>query len=462
MADIVSELRQQVGVETILDSASVSMRARNYWDSTPLKALALARPRTTDELSRILSVCHAHGQTVVAHGGLTGVCDGDRSTAGDVIVSLERMSAIDEIDVVGRTATVQSGCRLQHLQQAVEQLGLFLPLDLGARGSCTLGGNVATNAGGLNVIRFGMTRGMVLGLEAVLPDGTVISSMNRLLKNNSGYDLKQLFIGSEGTLGIVTRVLLALKERLPSTNTALVTIDHAEHLPTLLREMDRRLGGTVSSFEAMWGDYYREVTAPGGHHSPLGRQHSFYVIVEARGPDPVEDEHRFQAAVEAALQGGLIVDAVLPKSETERENIWKIRENFEALYRYEPLFLYDVGVPLRNMLEYVEGVRNDLKERWPNSRFFVLGHIGDGNLHFFVAPEVKGSNVNELHAATDDIVYRPLAHIGGTVSAEHGIGLEKKAWLLVSRSRAEIELMKTLKRALDPKCILNPGKVIDL
>jgi FAD/FMN-containing dehydrogenase len=461
MTDIVTELRAQLGAETVLGPAAVAARARNFWDSTPLQARALVRPQTTDELSFVMKGCHARGQSVVIHGGLTGVCDADRSTADDVVVSLERMSAIEEIDVTGRTATVQAGCRLQTLQEAAEHEGLYFPLDLGARGSCTIGGNVATNAGGTNVLRFGMMRSLVLGLEAVLADGTVISSMNRMLKNNSGYDLKQLFIGSEGTLGIVTRVVVLLKERLQSTNTVIVALDEGANLPPLLKLMDQRLGGTMSSFEAMWGDYYRAVTEPGWHSSPLDRRHPFYVIVEARGSSGPDDARRFEAAVEEAITSGLVSDAVLPKSEAERARIWAIRENFEALHERAPLFLYDISLPVRDMLRYADEVKTILRARWPESEFFALGHIGDGNLHFFVAPGVVGAEVNTLHAASDEMVYQPLEKLGGAVSAEHGIGLEKKAWLYVSRSAAEIALMKTLKRALDPKHILNPGKVID-
>ncbi len=460
MPDILTELREQCGADLILDPAALKIRARNYWDPAALEARALVRPRSAQELSRVMQLCHAHGQTVVVHGGLTGVCDGDRSTAGDIVVSLERMGEIEEIDVVGRTVTVQAGCRLAALQQAAEQQGLYFPLDLGARGSCTVGGNVATNAGGTNVIRFGMMRALVLGLEAVLPDGTIISSMNRMLKNNTGYDLKQLFIGSEGTLGIVTRMVLTLKERSQSVNTGLVALDEGRDLPLLLKEMDRRLGGTLSSFEAMWGDYYRAVTAPGFHVAPLGREHGFYVIVEAKGPDPADDARRFEAAVEGAFESELIVDAVLPKSGAERERIWAIREDFEALRQHTPLFLYDISLPIRDMLAYADEVKAGLQKRWPQSQFFALGHIGDGNLHFFVTPGMTG-DLAALHAASDEIVYRPLARLGGAVSAEHGIGLEKKAWLPVSRSAAEIELMRTLKQTLDPKNILNPGKVID-
>ncbi|HVN41890.1 MAG TPA: FAD-binding oxidoreductase, partial [Steroidobacteraceae bacterium] len=431
-------------------------------DASPLEAAALVRPSTTKELSRLMRLCHARSQPVVIHGGRTGVCDGDRAGPQDVVISLERMAAIEEIDAVGRTATVQAGCTLQAMQNAAEERGLFFALDLGARGSCTIGGNVATNAGGSNVLRYGMMRAQVLGLEAVLADGTIVSSMNRMLKNNTGYDLKQLFIGSEGTLGIVTRVIVGLHERSSSLNTALVAIDGGEKLPLFLKHMDRALGGTLSSFEAMWGEYYREVTKPGRHTAPLGREHAFYVIAESQGPDPENDARRFEDAVTAALEGGLVVDAVLPKSGTERDRIWAIRENFEALFEQRPVFLYDVSVPIKAMLAYVEEVEAAIVRQWPNGRFFVLGHVADGNLHFFVIPGATQDDPAQLHRLSDEMVYRPLAHCGGAVSAEHGTGLEKKAWMSVTRNSEEIELMRLLKRTLDPRNILNRGKVLDL
>ena len=458
--DIVLALRDSLGEDAVLDSAALATRARNYWDSSPLQARALVRPKSTEELSRVMTLCHARAQTVVVHGGLTGVCDADRSTADDVVISFERMTAIEEIDPVGRTVTVQSGCRLEMLQQAAEQQNLYFPLDLGARGSCTIGGNVATNAGGMNVIRFGMMRALVLGLEVVMPDGTVISSMNHMLKNNTGYDVKQLFIGSEGTLGIVTRMVLMLKERSLSANTIFAAVDDGAKLAPLLKLMDQRLGGTLSSFEAMWGDYYRAVTAPGWHDAPLDRQHEFYVIIEAQGPDQSDDTRRFDAAVEEAHGAGLIVDAIVPKSGKERAQLWAIREDFDALRQHKPLFLYDISLPIRDMLPYANEVKTALLKQWPKSQFFALGHIGDGNLHFFVTPGVSGDGAAQ-HEICDELVYRPLARLGGAVSAEHGIGLEKKRWLSVSRSPSEIELMKLLKRTLDPKNILSPGKVID-
>jgi FAD/FMN-containing dehydrogenase len=457
MTTIVTALGELLGPDQVLTGAAVGARARHAWSAEPLEALALVRPRSTEEVSAVLRLCHELGQPVVAHGGRTGLAGGERATAGDVVLSLERMNAIESIDADGRTVTVQAGCLLQALQEAVEAADLYFPLDLGARGSCTIGGNIATNAGGVTVIRYGMMRSLVLGLEAVLADGTVISSMNRMLKNNSGYDLKQLFIGTEGTLGIVTRAVLMLKERPTSLSTALVAVDDVAHLAGLLRHMDRALGGQLSSFEVMWGDYYRAVTAPGGHAAPLERDHPFYAVIESQGFVVEADAARFEAAVAAAWEAGLVADAVLPKSRAERDRVWAIREDFGLIRQDQPLFAYDVSLPIGDMPAYVAEVDARVRARWPQGRFHAFGHLGDGNLHFVVCPREQAE---DLHEAVDRAVYEPLLHYGGAVSAEHGIGFDKKRWLGLSRGPAEIELMRLLKRSLDPRNILNPGKVL--
>src|SRR3954452_13524606 len=235
MADILAELRALLDDDTVLDPAQTAQRASSYWDPSPMQAAALVRPRDAAQVAAMLALCDARGQSVVTQGGLTGVVAGVKTRSDDVVVSLERMMAIDEIDPVNRTATVGAGLTLQRLQEAVAEHGLRYPVDLGARGSCTIGGNVATNAGGINVIRHGMTRDNILGLEAVLADGTVITSLNRMVKNNAGYDLKQLFVGSEGTLGIVTRVVVRLGEAPVSRSTALAALPAFAAVPTLLR-----------------------------------------------------------------------------------------------------------------------------------------------------------------------------------------------------------------------------------
>jgi len=367
------------------------------------------------------------------------------------------MNRIEEIDPVGRTATLQAGCILEQVQQAVAREGLLFPLDLGARGSCTIGGNVATNAGGSNVIRYGMMRALVLGLEAVLADGTIVSSMNRMLKNNTGYDLKQLFIGSEGTLGVVTRVVVALQEAPAGEHTALVAVDDVGKVALLLRQVSRALGGQLSSFEVMWNDFYRAQTVAGGHEAPLDREHAAYVILETQGVDPATDAERFERAIGAALGQGLVADAVIAKSGAERNRIWAIREDLDPIRGHAPLLAYDVSLPIRDMPAYVEQVRARVAARWPDGRFYSFGHMGDGNLHFVVCPGEAGAHV---HQEADAAVYEPLVQYGGAVSAEHGIGLAKKPWLGLSRSGSEIGLMRLLKQSLDPRNILNPGKVL--
>ncbi|MDP9139541.1 MAG: FAD-binding oxidoreductase [Pseudomonadota bacterium] len=457
MSTILDELRAALGAEQVLTPQRAAERASSYWDQSPMQAAALVRPRTTAEVSTALRICHAHGQSVVTQGGLTGCVEGATTTTADVVISLEKMAQIEDIDLIGRTATVQAGVVLQTLQEKVREHGLLFPVDLGARGSCTIGGNVATNAGGINVIRYGMMRSRVLGLEAVLADGTLISSMNRMLKNNAGYDLKQLFIGSEGTLGVVTRVVVRLDEAPVSRNSAMVALAGFDQVTGLLKRLQQTLGNQLSAYEVMWGDYFRDVTEPGHHRAPLGREHAYYVMLEVEGAHAETDSARFLEVMEQVLDEGLVADAVIPQSETERRALWEIRENFSALYRRKPIFLYDVSLPIRDMEAYVAAVQARLKRRWPASRCDVIGHIGDGNLHFFVTPGCDGEH---QHLQSDEDVYAPLQPIGGSISAEHGIGSEKRGHLHISRSADEIALMRLLKQSMDPKNILNPGKVL--
>jgi FAD/FMN-containing dehydrogenase len=366
------------------------------------------------------------------------------------------MNAIEEIDPAQRIAVVQAGVTLQALHEAVEQHDLSFPLDLGARGSATIGGNAATNAGGNRVIRYGMTRAMVLGLEAVLADGSVISSLNRMIKNNAGYDLKQLFIGSEGTLGVITRLVLRLTERPRSQDVALVAIDSFSALTGFLKHMDRALGGTLSAFEVMWREFYQLVTtAPAASAPPLRHSHPYYVLVESLGADQTADSARFVTALEGASEAGLIADAAIAHSGRERGAIWALRDDVMQVMRFGRPITFDVSLPIATMEAYVAEVRAALNAQWPTHHCWVFGHLGDGNLHLVV----RTDDGEAARAAVERIVYEPLAQIGGSVSAEHGVGLEKKRYLHLSRDPAEIALMRTLKHALDPNHILNPGKI---
>jgi len=450
---LLAKLENILGPGGVVSSEALSERATSYWNPAPTRALALLRPDSTEQLSQVMRHCHEHGQSMVIEGGRTGVVAGAESRAEDVIISLERMSAIESVDEVGGTAIIQGGAVLQTVQEQLAEQGFLFPLDLGARGSCTIGGTVATNAGGMNVLRYGMMRHLVLGLEAVLADGTVVSSMNQMLKNNTGYDLKQLFIGSEGTLGVVTRAVLRLFPLPASRQTAMVATQSFDELVHLLRTSQAELAGTHSAYDVMWNSYYRAVTEPGGHRPPMDRDHAFYVMIEAEGADPEADDLRFNRLLEQTLESACIVDAVIPKSDAERRALWNVREEFDAVL---PAFLYDVSLPIRDMPAYVDGLSDDLRARWPAVEFQVFGHMADGNLHLFVNPGEEGVSQSDC----DELVYQRLARYQGSISAEHGIGLEKRAWLSSSRNAQEIRLMKTIKASLDPRGLLNPGRII--
>lgn len=453
---VIEVLRSRFQGKDLLVGAAVAERVTSYWNPGPTIGAATVFPRSTDDVSYILKTCHDHDQAVVVQGGKTGVVQGAEATASDIIISFERMNGVEDIDVTGCTATVQAGAVLEAVQTQIAAQGLLFPLDLGARGSCTIGGNVATNAGGINVIRYGMMRNLVLGLEAVLADGTVLSSMNYMLKNNAGYDLKQLFIGSEGTLGIVTRVVIRLFPAPLTSQSALVAMTDFTAVTDFLRQSSQALGGDLSAYEVMWGDYYRAVTGPDLHRAPLARDHAFYVVLKMEGSDPAGDPARFEGLLADALERGVIADAVVPQSEREELDIWTVREQFEPLFVHAPVFLYDVSLPIKDMAGYVTEVEQRIAAQWPDGMCFALGHIGDGNLHFFVAPK----DDTATHAQADEIIYGALVPYSGSVSAEHGIGHEKKGWLSASRTADEIAVMQLLKRTLDPKGILNPGVVL--
>jgi len=415
-------------------------------------------PSSSNEVAKILGHCNNAGQSVITHGGLTNCVTAVEPGLDDIVISTEKMKGIVEIDKIGGTAVVEAGAVLQNVQEAVANEGMYFPLDLGARGSCTIGGNIATNAGGINVLRYGMMRNLVLGLEAVMADGTVMSSMNRMLKNNAGYDMKQLFIGSEGTLGVVTRAVLRLYPQPASRQDALVAITSVDNVIRFLGKLQREIAGNLSAFEIMWGAYYRAVTGDNGHRPPLSRDYPFYAVFQAEGSDPDADAVRFERVLEQAFEEELIADAVIPKSATETRAIWEIRENFEPALVKPPFYLYDVSLPIRDMQAYVAEVEANVGKRWSDGMCVTLGHMADGNLHFFVGPGEQG----DFHEESDHCVYDPLQQYGGSVSAEHGIGLEKLSWLPHSKSVAEIELMRALKRTLDPNNILNPGRVVGI
>jgi FAD/FMN-containing dehydrogenase len=448
-----------VGVSGVLTGADVAARPASWLRPEPSRAKAIVRPANTEEVAAVMRLCHEAGQTVIPVGGNTGLVEGATAGEGDILLSLERMNAIESLDETGCTMTVQAGVPLHSVQERAADAGLMFPVDFGARGSAQIGGAISTNAGGNAVIRYGMMREQVLGLEAVLADGTVVSSMNRLLKNNAGYDLKQLFIGTEGTLGIVTRAVLRLRPALRSRNTAFVAVDDYANVPLLLRHLGSALGGSLTAFEVLWEDFYDTVVVERDRHAPpVEAGHPWYVLIEARGGKQEEDAERFQAALEEALEAGLIADAAFASGDKQREAMWAIRDDIDGLAEIlDPVMAFDVSLPIAHTADYVAAVKRRLGERWPDAfRGVSFGHLGDNNLHFLLT---VGSDHHGEQSEAMAIIYDELKPYRGSISAEHGIGLEKRPFLGVTRNDGEVALMRALKQALDPRGLLNPGRI---
>lgn len=457
MTELLEKLRQLLGPKGLLDE-DIEQRTTDGWGAQECHSPAIIRPENTHQLSEVMKLCHESGQKVVTHGGCTNMTRGCVSSKDELVISLERMTAIESIDSTNRTMTVQAGAPLQTVQEQAQANDLFFTLDLGARGTATIGGNIATNAGGNQVIRYGMAREQVLGLEIVLPDGRILSFMNHMLKNNAGYDLKHLFIGSEGNLGIITRAVLRLRPQMLSKTTALVATDKFSNMSHLLNHMEQALGGKLSAFETLWQNYYC-IACKGENMGPppLSENYPFYILIEASGANAESDSEQFLQALESAMSKELIANAVLAKSLQQQQTMWAIRDNIPALFAYQPMMLFDVSLPISEMESYLTEMQKNIASIDDQLFVATLGHLGDGNLH--IAVEL-GNKSKERKFAVEQAIYTPLTKRQGSISGEHGIGLEKKPYLSICRSDTEIEVMKQLKLLFDPKGILNDGKVI--
>lgn len=436
---------------------------RNLRDWSSLdeqRPLCLFLPRSAQDVAAILTACRERGIPVVPQGGLTGLAGGARPIAGAAAISMERMSGVIEVDAASGTITVWAGTPLETVQQAAAEAGLYFAVDLGARGSCAVGGNVSTNAGGNRVIRYGMMREQVLGMEVVLPDGTVLTNLNRFMKNNTGYDLKQLFIGAEGTLGIVTRLVLRLHPLPDSTHAALVAAPGYDAVLRLLADARQRLGPMLSAFEVMWDDYWHIAREICGGPEPFASAHPFYVLLESQGTDAELDGARFERCLEAMFERGSASDAVIARGTADIDRFWGLRDAASEFRGFiGPHMSFDIGLPIPEMDRFAEACRQRLDAAVPGCRSIYYGHIGDGNMHLLSwSPGAATQPETEMAGA----VYGLVREFGGSVSAEHGIGLLKKAYLAHSRTPAELALMRAIKRAVDPLGLMNPGKVLDM
>ena len=415
---VVYSLIEKFGTEKVLTGEDARAGYCHIWRmDEPLLAKAVLLPGSTEDIAGILKICHAHEQAVVVHGGKTNMVGSTETNEEEVVISLEKMNVIEEVDEQSRTMTVQAGVILEHIQEAAKGKDLLFPLNFGAKGSAQIGGAISTNAGGLRVLRYGMTRDLVLGLEAVLADGTIISSLKKIVKDNSAYDLKQLFIGSEGTLGIVTRAVLKLVESPKSRTSAIAAFDDYDGVVAFLKYMDAGLAGTLSGFELMWNITYQALTTPPASlKPPLPFDYQYYVLLESLGSDQASDQSRLQSLLEEAMESGLILDGAIAQSASEVNWFWKIREdvdNMVARCKYDQHF--DISMPIPRIGKYINMLVDKLHEIPEVELVYPFGHVADGNIHFIIG---KKEESEALKNQINELIYASLPSLGGSISAE--------------------------------------------
>jgi FAD/FMN-containing dehydrogenase len=466
-APLLATLGAIVGEGNVLtadaDIAPYSTDWRNRYRGRPR---AVVRPGTTAEVAAAVRCCAEHAVPIVPQGGNTSLCGGATPHEGghEIVLSLTRMNRVRAVDSDNATLTVEAGATLASVQQAAADAGLMFPLSLGAEGSCAIGGNLATNAGGTAVLRFGNARDLVLGLEVVLADGRVWNGLRGLRKDNTGYDLKQLFLGNEGTLGIITAAVLKLFPRPRTSATAFAGVGDVSAAIGLLRAMRQGLGDRLTGFELISAECIaltrKELPAM---PDPLPG-HAWYALIQA---DDTAERSSLAAQLEAALadaiENGVARDATIAQSEAQAAELWSLRENIpEAQRREGPNIKHDVSLPVSAFPAFLDEAKKALDAAFPGLRYVIFGHLGDGNLHYNLAPApgVRGEAFLGEQSRANRIVYDLVARFGGSFSAEHGIGQLKREDLSRYKSALEVELMQRIKRALDPEGLLNPGKVL--
>ncbi|MFI5627186.1 FAD-binding oxidoreductase [Nocardioides sp. NPDC051685] len=463
--DLVDDLRAALGASAVLtEPADMAAYVTDWTGSFTGTALAVVRPASTAEVATAVRLCAAAGVGVVPQGGNTGLVGGGVPDSGgdQVVLSLGRMRRIREVDPVADTVAVEAGAPLATVQEAAAAAGRLFPLSLGSEGSCTIGGTIATNAGGTAVLRYGMMRELVLGLEVVLPDGRVWDGLRPLRKDNTGYDLKQLFIGSEGTLGVVTAAVLRLLPATPRRATAFLALESVSAATALLPLLREHGGGQLTTWELLGRQALDLVVAHlPGVRDPFADRHEWYGLVELAGTSADVDE-RLESALEAAASQGLIIDAVVAGSPAQRDSLWALREGVSEAQKSEGATLkHDVTLPITALARFVAEVGPRLPEALPGLRLVTYGHIGDGNLHYNISAPVGDDAALRARASElTRIVYDAVTALGGSISAEHGIGALKRDAAAAYKTGVEVDLLRAVKQAIDPGGVMNPRKVL--
>ncbi|KZF20366.1 hypothetical protein L228DRAFT_250056 [Xylona heveae TC161] len=425
------------------------------------------KPGSTEEVSKVLKYCNDNMLAVVPQGGNSGLVGGSVPVFDEIVINTARMNQIRSFDEASGIFVADAGVILETADSYLQERNHIFPLDLGAKGSCQIGGNVSTNAGGLRLLRYGSLHGNVLGIEAVLPDGTIVDDLSKLRKNNTGYDLKQLFIGAEGTIGIVTGISIICPQKPQAVNVAFFGVESYEKLQRAFRDAKGYLSEVLSAFELMDGSSQQVVNSVTGKKHPLEGEYPFYCLIETNGSNSEHDAAKLEAFLEHAMSEEIVADGVLAQDETQMRTLWSWREGItECLGHWGGVYKYDLSIPLSDLYQLVEdtrerlnsaGVIGDDPEKHPVVTVVGYGHMGDSNLHLNISTRRFDKEVEQL---LEPFVYEWVAKRNGSISAEHGLGLTKKPFIGYSRSDTMIGLMKQIKNLYDPKGIMNPYKYI--
>ncbi len=468
--ELIESLRQIVGASNVLTEGDLTAWVQDWRKRETGKALAVVRPGSTTEVAAVVKACAAARVSMVPQGGNTGMVVGSTPDASgtQVVLSLTRMNKVRTLDAGNLTVTVEAGCVLQNLQEACEKAGFLFPLSLAAEGSCTIGGNLGTNAGGTQVVRYGNTRELCLGLEVVNAQGEIWDGLMGLRKDNTGYDLRHLFIGSEGTLGVITAATMKLYPLPKSQLTAFAAVPSLEAAVQLLGLAHEHLGSGLTGFEVM-GQFPLSLVAK---HFPQQRvpfwQESEWCVVLENSDNESEEHARacFERLLEAAMEAGCVSDAVVAESMAQAHALWHIRESIPLAQAEEGLNIkHDISINVSRIPEFVAETNTLLLERFPGARLVVYGHLGDGNLHYNVqAPENEDQALflNEQEAPMNALVYEVVDRYRGSISAEHGVGSLKVDSLPKHKSPVALGMMRAIKQGLDPHNLMNPGRVLRL
>ncbi len=473
---IIKELKAIVGTKNLLlAKADLAPHLTDWRGAYTGKAQALVKPESVEEVSRIIALAHEHGTPVIAQGGNTSLCGAATpDNSGEaIILSLTKMNKIRKLDAKGRTITVEAGCILENIQNAASREDLLFPLDIGARGTCQIGGNLSTNAGGLNVVRYGNARALCLGLEVVVADGRIMNLLSSMKKDNTGYDLKNLFIGAEGTLGVITAAVLKLFPKPNMTSTAFVGLRDIDAGISLLNICQAASGGNVMAFELVPDsiisnvmNFHPEIVAPLEHIPPYSVLIEIASTADSDAVPAPDGQLPLDAIMEKmlanALEKGLISDATIAANESQRAALWAIRDLVpESEARAGDTYKSDISIPIEHVPGFYRRAAAAAADIAPGVRVFGFGHIGDGNLHFNLCiPEEGHPDFTALYPQFDVMMLKLIREYGGSISAEHGIGQKKRKMLKDIKDATALDIMQTIKTALDPKGIMTPGKIL--